>query len=61
MVPGVTGVAVFSNVCRMCAKVVGGSVEDTDNEVLSEIPKVGKLSEMTIDGITVASLETRPI
>lgn len=61
VIPGVTGMAVFSNVGRIAAKVVGGNVEDIDNEVLSEIPKEGRLSDVEINGITVTSLETRPI
>lgn len=61
VVPEVTGTAVFSNVCRVAVKVAGGNVEDIDKEVLSETPKLGRFSDVKIDGIAVTSLEPQPI
>lgn len=46
---------------EMAANVVGSTMEDIDNEVFSESPKVGRLSDVKTDGFTVLSLETRPI
>lgn len=45
----------------MAVNVVGRTVEDIDKEVFSESPKVGRLSDVKIDGIVSISLETRPI
>lgn len=46
---------------EMAANMVGRTMEDTDNDVFSVSPKVGRLSNVKIDGIAVISLETRPI
>lgn len=46
---------------EMAANVVGKTVEDIDKKVFSEGSKVGRLSDVKIDGIVSISLETRPI
>lgn len=61
LVPGVTDVAVFSNVCLMSANVIGIDLEDIDDEGLSDIPKVGRLPGMEIDDFAVTSSDTRPV
>lgn len=61
VVPGVTDVVVFSNVCLMSAKVIGIDFEDIDNEGLSDIPKVGRVPVVEIDDIAITSPSTRPV
>lgn len=60
MVPRVTDVAVFSNVCLVSAKVMGVDLEDID-EGLSDIPKVGRNPDVEIDGFAVTSPDIRPV
>lgn len=58
---GVIGMVVFLNVGRIVVKVVGGNVEDIDNEVFLEIFKEGRFFDVEINGIIVIFLEIRSI
>lgn len=59
VLPGVTGVAVFSSVCLMSAKVI--DLEDVGDEGLSDIPEVGRIPDMETDDFAVTSPDTRPV
>ena len=61
VVPGVTDVAVFSNVCLVSAKVIGVDLEDIGDERLSDIPKVGRIPDVEIDDFSITSPDTRPV
>lgn len=61
MVLGVTDVAVFPNVCFISVKVIGKDLEDMDDEGLSDIPKVGSISDVEIDDFAVTPPDTRPV
>ena len=58
---GVTEEVVFSNICLMSTEVVGIDREDIDNEGLSDICKVGRISDVEIDDIAITSPDTRPV
>jgi hypothetical protein len=61
VVPGVTNVDFFSNGCLMSAKVVERTLEDIDDERLSEGPKEGRISGVGNDDVAITPLETRPV
>lgn len=61
VVPGVTDVAVFSNVCLISAKVMGVDLEDIGDEGLSDIPKVGRIPDVESDDCAITSPDTRPV
>lgn len=61
VLPGVTGVVVFSSVCLMSAKVIGVDLEDVVDEGLSDIPKAGRIPDVEIDDFAITSPDTRPV